>query len=101
MPNDRRDTLFEQALALSPSARAAFLAHVCADDEALRADVASLLAAHDAADGFFESLARAAAQPLQQSLGISVWVPMTSRSPSVTCWRTIAWTRGSDVAAWG
>ncbi len=69
MPNDRRDTLFEQALALPPSAREPFLARVCADDDGLRAEVASLLAAHEAADGFFESLARDTAQPLQQSLG--------------------------------
>lgn len=69
MPNERRDTLFEQALALPLSARAPFLARECADDDALREDVASLLAAHEAADGFFESLARDAAQPLQQSLG--------------------------------
>jgi tetratricopeptide (TPR) repeat protein/TolB-like protein len=69
MPNDRRDALFEQALALSPSARAAFLTQACADDGELRAEVASLLEAHDAADGFFEALARDATQPLQQSLG--------------------------------
>ena len=68
MANPRRDTLFEEALALSRAERAVFLERACADDVALREDVASLLAAHDAADGFFESLARDAAQPLQQSL---------------------------------
>ena len=69
MPNPRRDLLFEQALALSPSERAAFLAKNCSDDDALRAALASLLAAHDAADGFFESLSRDSAQPLQQAVG--------------------------------
>jgi eukaryotic-like serine/threonine-protein kinase len=70
VPNERRDTLFEQALALPPREREALLGRACADDAALRAEVASLLAAHDAAEGFFESLARDAAQPLQESLGL-------------------------------
>lgn len=70
MPNDRRDALFEQALALPPSERAVFLERACTDDAALQSEVASLLAAHDAAEGFFESLARDAAQPLHASLGV-------------------------------
>jgi len=69
MPNDRRDSVFEEALALPSSEREAFLSRACSDDDALRAELTSLLAAHDAADGFFEALARDTAQPLQQSLG--------------------------------
>lgn len=70
MPNDRRDALFEEALALPPAERAAYLASACAGDAVLRAEVASLLTAHDAAEGFFESLSRDAAQPLHESLGM-------------------------------
>ena len=69
MPNERRDTLFAEALALPATERATFLAHACAGNEALHAELTSLLAAHDASEGFFESLARDAAQPLQRSLG--------------------------------
>ncbi len=70
MPNDRRDALFEEALALSPGEREAFLQRACADDDALRTDVASLLASHDAAEGFFESMSRDTAQPLYASLNV-------------------------------
>ena len=47
--------LFDSALALDIGARAAFLDRECAEHPALRAEVASLLAAHDGAGDFIES----------------------------------------------
>jgi hypothetical protein len=48
--------LFNAALERQPAERAAFLDAACASDADLRAEVESLLAAHDAADGFLEAL---------------------------------------------
>ena len=70
MPNERRDALFEAALALTPPEREAYLQQACAEDHALREEIGSLLAAHDASDGFFESLARESTQALHASLGV-------------------------------
>jgi serine/threonine protein kinase/tetratricopeptide (TPR) repeat protein len=47
--------LFQAALELDPSARESFLAEACARDDALRAEVRSLLAAHEAAGDFIEA----------------------------------------------
>jgi non-specific serine/threonine protein kinase/serine/threonine-protein kinase len=47
----RAEDLFERASALSGTARAALLAQECADDPELRADLESLLAAHDGDTG--------------------------------------------------
>ena len=47
MPRERRDLisdLYHRALALAPRERAAFLLEACNGDEALREEVASLLA---------------------------------------------------------
>ena len=46
--------LYQKALELESGKRGAFLAEVCGDDETLRADVVSLLAAHEQADNFIE-----------------------------------------------
>jgi tetratricopeptide (TPR) repeat protein len=56
LPSDRVRTLFEQATALEPAARAAFLDAACGGDAGLRAELRSLLEAFDASDGFFEEL---------------------------------------------
>lgn len=52
--------LFEQALDQSPEQRAAFVQTACAGDGELRREVESLLAEHQAEDGFLESPAIAA-----------------------------------------
>ncbi len=52
--------LFEQALEQSPDTRAAFLKSACAGDADLLREVGSLLAEHEAEDGFLESPAIAA-----------------------------------------
>jgi eukaryotic-like serine/threonine-protein kinase len=46
------DELLEAALERRPEERAAFLAETCADDEELRREVETLLAAHDRASSF-------------------------------------------------
>ena len=43
-PGDRVEELFDQAVALPPERRAAFLEAACADDPTLRAEVEGLLA---------------------------------------------------------
>ncbi|MFL6215128.1 MAG: protein kinase domain-containing protein [Blastocatellia bacterium] len=48
----RIDTLYQAALELNEAERAAFLDHECADDAALRQEVASLLASHEEAGSF-------------------------------------------------
>jgi TolB-like protein/Flp pilus assembly protein TadD len=52
------EELFEQALSLRGEQREAFL-ETCSDDHTIRAELASLLAAAEQADPFFDSLARA------------------------------------------
>ncbi|HEV7860888.1 MAG TPA: serine/threonine-protein kinase [Pyrinomonadaceae bacterium] len=47
--------LFRVAIELEPSQRAAYLDQSCADDAALRAEIASLLASHDDAANFIET----------------------------------------------
>jgi serine/threonine-protein kinase len=46
--------LYDQALELEPARRNAFLREACADDEELRREVESLLAAHESAEGFID-----------------------------------------------
>lgn len=55
------DVLFHQALSHPPEARAAFLAEACAGDEALRREVAALLAYDHPTDSFLEAPALALA----------------------------------------
>ena len=57
----RVKALFGDALERAPAARDAFLDDACAGDAALRAEVASLLAAHDGADDFLARTALDAA----------------------------------------
>ncbi len=46
--------LYDQAMELEPERRDAFLREACADDEELRREVESLLAAHESAEGFID-----------------------------------------------
>ena len=59
-PRDRErgrlGELFERAIALPAEDRAAYLAEACAGDEALRAELDSLIASHLAAPDFLESM---------------------------------------------
>ena len=66
---EKLKALFEQALALPPAQRAAFLDEACAGDTALHAELTSLLAHYDEAPAFFDRLAGAVlprAQPEEQ-----------------------------------
>ena len=58
--DDRLDDLFEQALLRPPDERLVWLSTACADDAALRAEIAELLAAHDLGGGILD-------RPLPQS----------------------------------
>ena len=60
----RADALFDAALDLPPSDRPAFVAHACADDPELAADVERLLRAHDKSDRFLSGAATELASPL-------------------------------------
>jgi eukaryotic-like serine/threonine-protein kinase len=61
------DELLEATLERRPEERAAFLAETCADDEELRREVETLLAAHDKAGGFMTAPAlEVAAKALAQ-----------------------------------
>ena len=51
--------LFHGALERDPDDRAAFLREACGGDDQVRREVASLLAAHDNADGFLSGPAGA------------------------------------------
>ena len=48
----RIEALYQEALARSPADRSAFLAAACANDEAMRREVESLLAESASDDGF-------------------------------------------------
>jgi len=66
MDAERGETLkrlFEQASALSADARSAFLEDVCGDDPETRRELASLLAAAEEADPFFDRLGEKVASP--------------------------------------
>jgi len=64
----RIDQLLQSTLARAPEERAAFLAAACAGDESLRAEVGSLLAAHEEAGGLLEApLSQVAADVLDRS----------------------------------
>ncbi len=58
----REDALFQAAIQLTGSARAAFLDHACASDAALRARLEALLMAHEASDGVLDE------QPVREVL---------------------------------
>jgi eukaryotic-like serine/threonine-protein kinase len=61
------DRLLDEAMALPPNERAAFLARASNGDEALRQEVASLLAAHERAGSFLQApVLEVAAQQLAQ-----------------------------------
>jgi serine/threonine-protein kinase len=51
-PLDREVVVFNSALQMPPSERAAYLAKACAGDEELREQVEALLRAHEEAGGF-------------------------------------------------
>ncbi|NNF25617.1 MAG: serine/threonine protein kinase, partial [Gemmatimonadetes bacterium] len=60
---DRLERLFEEASALPPVEREAFLGRSCADDPELRAELVSLLAASPGADALLEDLGRLVEPP--------------------------------------
>jgi tRNA A-37 threonylcarbamoyl transferase component Bud32/tetratricopeptide (TPR) repeat protein len=62
-PTGRVAQLFDAALALHGEQRAAFVDAETGDDAVLRAELHSLLAAYDASEGFFETLARRVVAP--------------------------------------
>jgi serine/threonine protein kinase len=68
----RVEALYHAALVREADTRAAFLARACADDEALRREVESLLAQPAAAEGFLEEPAIAVAAQLLTDAGASV-----------------------------
>src|SRR5262245_59388597 len=51
----RVKAVFERALQCAPQERAEFLRGACAEDDGLRREVATLIAAHDQAGGFLET----------------------------------------------
>ncbi|MDX1546008.1 MAG: serine/threonine-protein kinase, partial [Rhodothermales bacterium] len=62
------EALFAEALRRSPDGRSALLHEIAGRDPALADEVASLLAAHDGADGFFDGLAGGFLVPLAARL---------------------------------
>ena len=60
--------LFQQAIELEPDAREAFLAQACGADAGLRAEVESLLAAHDDERPFLDAPVAGAARVLATAL---------------------------------
>lgn len=65
---ERVAALFARALALPTERRRAFLDVACSGDPATRAEVDSLLAAHEAADGWFESLEARLVRPARAAI---------------------------------
>ncbi len=61
--------LLDQALALAPEERAGFLDRACADDAALRDEVATLLLADEAAEGFLEPVTLVAGDRANERIG--------------------------------
>ncbi len=63
------DAILQAALACEPARRAAFVADACGEDEGLRREVVSLLAAHDSADADFLE------RPAAEALGVLTALP--------------------------
>ena len=61
---DKIGLLFDEALSMPPEKRLAFLDDVCRDDDALRDELVSLLAAYDEATAYLGDLAEALRMPL-------------------------------------
>ena len=61
--SDVLSALLDRALSLPPEARTAFLDEECRNDQSLREEISSLLAAHDASSGFFERLSEEIVNP--------------------------------------
>jgi serine/threonine protein kinase/Tol biopolymer transport system component len=68
--SQQRERVFVEALERPPEARLAFVSAECRDDDALRADVLSLLSAADSANGF---MAASAFERLAAVVGIEGW----------------------------
>ena len=66
---DKIEALFDEVLALPPEARAARLDAIGEQDPELSREVASLLAAHEEASGFFDGLSERVVSPLMNHLG--------------------------------
>ena len=67
--SDVLSALLDWALSLPPEGRAAFLANECRNDQSLREEISSLLAAHDASCVFFERLSEEIVNPACGALG--------------------------------
>ena len=66
------ETIFNQALEVEQSRRAALIEKSCAGDDALRMEVESLLAQHDNAGDFIEMPAFAASIPRAHRLTLAL-----------------------------
>jgi eukaryotic-like serine/threonine-protein kinase len=69
---DALGALLDQAASLPPEARAAFLDRACGNDRELRAELTSLVAAHDAASGYFDGITEQIIRPAVVALGDDV-----------------------------
>ncbi|HZI41876.1 MAG TPA: protein kinase [Gemmatimonadaceae bacterium] len=67
------DAILRASLSCEPSQRDAFVAHACGDDEEIRLEVASLLAAHDRVGDFLER------PPAEQLIALSAPPSLTTR----------------------
>jgi serine/threonine protein kinase len=70
--HDRVEALLHRALELKPEERAAFLSGACGDDHTLRAQVETLLAADDQAQGFLEHTANLMDTPISEGPGTKI-----------------------------
>src|SRR5690348_4395760 len=67
------DAILRASLSCEPSQRDAFVAHACGDDEEIRLEVASLLAAHDRVGDFLER------PPAEQLIALSAPPSLATR----------------------
>jgi hypothetical protein len=65
------NAIFEEALGFDTGERSRFIEERCAGEEKLRAEVESLLAAHDRAENFMEQ--PAAGEVAEEILGLGRW----------------------------
>ena len=65
---DTVTSIFDQAMSLPPDDRDAFITRACGGDEALRAEVTSLVAAHHQAPDWLEGLADAVIAPARRAI---------------------------------
>jgi hypothetical protein len=96
---DRVQQVFHAALERSPQTRSPFLNETCGQDAALRAEVESLLAAHEAAGASFLG------QPVveRRSTVPCTAVIASARLRSSSCWGLVGWARSTapTTRSWG